>query len=65
MSNINEGIRALSNNEIAAVAGAGAVCSPRLQNLQAVDRILDCNPCSPMARLLDKIFDSQLRTKYY
>jgi hypothetical protein len=66
MLNLNEGIRALSSDEIAAVAGAGAVavCSPRLQNIQAIDRILDCNPCGATAKLLDRIFDSLQHPRY-
>jgi hypothetical protein len=57
MSNINEGIRALSNDEIAAVAGGVlAVSSPRLDNLRALDAILDRSRC-PTARLLDFVID--------
>jgi hypothetical protein len=51
MSNFNDGIRTLSNDEIAAVAGGSPVstCSPREASLLAMLQIMGCRPCSPVA----------------
>ncbi len=65
MSNLNEGIRTLSNNEIAAVAGAGAVCSPQTQQIRAVLDVIGCRPCSPVASSLAQIYQSVLCSLRY